>query len=342
MGFKKEGEKIENVTPIKASEIKETEEIKEEEIEEVIETGQNERDLSTKVDEKRQEFNAFNKKLRYINYGVLGLSLVIVVLAFALAMTLGNKEGNSWITILVFCVAIVCFIGIYIFTRIQRKQVEAKSNEYISFVFNETNKLVYSNPKFKDINITLKGDDSIKELFDKTRIFLNIKSFKAINVVKGKVNDIDFTAFDCAASILVKNRPQPRFLGRMFVFDLKDVDPSLRALFQVKGKEYSYPVDDIEEMSLVDGNDKYSFYLNKEEGKKILNNKVLSLIKKFKISKQIIDVIVSINDSKLFIGIDYSDEMINVPTDKSLNLENIKKQEIDVEHVISIIEEINK
>lgn len=341
MGFKKEGEKKTQVTPLENGEVSVEETITIEDEEELV-VGSDERSVEKKIEEKRLEQKEAQKKLRIQNYIVLGIALVVVVVALALAMTLGNKEGYNWVTILVFCIAIASFIGIYIFSKFQKKSAEKSGNEYVGFIFNEKNKVVYNDSKFTDLSFSLKGEEDIKELFNESRIFLNIKSFKAINVVKGKLNDVDFVSFDCAASILEKRRPIPHFLGRMFVFNLNDVDSSLRGIYQIKGGEYSFKVDDIEDLTLIDGNDKHTFYANNEEIKKILNSKVLNIVKKIKPSTQVIDVIVSINNSKLFIGIDYSDDMINPPLDKSLNLKNLTKEKKDIETVIEIIEAINK
>ena len=350
MGFKKEEKKAEIVPQVEEKEVKkEGEEVlqNEEEVfnpdelennEEVLDVKESEKDLAKRIDEKREEFNKFGKKLKMWNYVVTAVLLIVLVLALVLALTLGNEEGQSWVTIVVLCCAIALLVGSFIFSRYQRKRLDKAGNEYVQFVLGETNKEIYTGDRFKDLTFSITGDQ--KALFDESKMFLNIKTFKAINVSSGLVNNKPFTVFDCAASILVKNRPQPRFLGRMFVFELEGVDLNLRGLFQLKGKEYSYPVDDLDGLKLVDGNDKYTFYVNDERVKEVLNNKVLSIIKQFKIDKTIIDVIVSLNNGKLFVGIDYADDFINVPTKESLNLKNIAKSKADLEKVIEIREAI--
>lgn len=343
MGFKKEEKKIEVLIPpeeLEKGEEEKVEENEDSEVEEVEELNveDSERELSKKVDEKREEFNKFAKKQKIYNYIATGILLVVLIVAFVIALTVGNQEGQSWVTLLVLGIAVVLLVASFVFTRLQRKKMEKIGNEYVQFVLTETNKEIYRGERFTDLNFALSNDE--KESFNESRIFLNIKSFKAINVTTGKVNGNPFKVFDCAASVLIKNRPQPHFLGRMYVFDLKDVDPSLRAIFQIKGGEYSYPVDDIEDLQLIEGNNKYSFYISDEKVKTIFDGKVLSLIKKFKVDKNIIDVIVSLNNSKLFIGIDYADEFINVPTKESINLKNISKSKLDLEKVIAIREAI--
>ena len=350
MGFKKEEKKAVVVPQVEENALKkEGEEAVSEEgkvfnpeevesNEEVLNVEESEKDLAKRIDEKREEFNKFGKKLKMWNYVVTAVLLIVLVLALVLALTLGNQEGQSWVTIVVLCCAIALLVGSFIFSRYQRKRLDKVGNEYVQFVLGETNKEIYAGDRFKDLTFSIAGDQ--RAIFDESKIFLNIKAFKSINVSSGLVNNKPFTVFDCAASILVKNRPQPRFLGRMYVFDLEGVDLNLRGLFQLKGKEYSYPVDDLDGLKLVDGNDKYTFYVNDERVKEVLNNKVLSIIKKFKIDKTIIDVIVSLNNGKLFVGIDYADDFINVPTKESLNLKNIAKSKADLEKVIEIREAI--
>ncbi len=348
MGFKKEEKKVEVVTPpqdlekepLKEGEeetnLDENEEVVEEEILTVEDSS---KDLAKRIDEKREEFNKFAKKMKTYNYILTGILLAVLVAALVIALTVGNKEDNSWVTIVVLVVAIALLVASFVFSKFQRKKMDAEGNKYVEFVLTELNKEIYDDPRFS--NKTFKLSDDLKSEFDESRIFLNIKGFKAINISEGELDNVHFKVFDCAASVMVKNRPSPRFLGRMFVFNLPSLEPSIRGIFQLKGGEYSYPVDDTDGLTLYEGNNKFSFYGNNEKVKEVLNNKVLGIIKKIKIDKTIIDVIVSVNNSKLFIGFDYSDDFINVPTKDSINLKHVAKAKADLNKVIDIINNIS-
>ncbi len=372
MGFKKVNEKINQADPsLNVTEVSEvkldengnpitvTSEIKdvaeevydpsktneeEEEVveEEVLVEGDSEKELAEKIKVKQDEFNKFTKKLKISNYIVTGVILLVLIGALVIALTLGNGDednSNSWITIVVMVFAILLLVASFFFSRYQKKKLEVEGNKYLAYVLTEQNKVIYDETYFKDLTYKLSEDK--KDTYIASHQFKDIKAFKSINIVNATLlkDGREFLAFDCAASILLrKNRPQPHFLGRMFIVPLTSVSEDFKALFQLKGGELSFPVDDIDDLKLVEGNNKFTLYSNSDDVKKIFNTKLINTIKRLRIDKTIIDVIVSINESNLYIGIDYADEFINVPTKDSYNTNIVLKSKEDIKKVLEIID----
>ena len=300
--------------------------------------------LINRIDKKKEEFNKASKKIKMMNYIMLGVMLVCIVGALIfLSLFKTDEDSNlTWLPYLVIGIAIVVAIIAYVFMRLQRKKVEKVGNEYISFVINQTNSVIYEEPKFLDLKVEAIADK--KEAFFNSRIFKDIKGFKSINVINVAYEGYPLIAFDCAASVVQKNRQIPHFLGRMFVLPLINVPKEVRALFQLKGKnDYTSPVDDLEGLVEVTNNDKYVYYISDPKYKDVIDQKIISLIKRFRIDKTIYDVIISINGSSLYIGIDYEDSFISVPSDpkEGFNLKRIIKSKEDLDKVLDIFKAIS-
>lgn len=319
-------------------------------VSETIESSEKEKSLAERINEKRNEHIKYTKKLKIINYVVTGALFVVLVICLVLALTLGNSSdgNNSYVTIIVLVVAVLLLIGTFVFSKLQRKQIDKSGNTYAMFIYEEAYKIIYdvenSESKFKDVTFNLK--ENVNDIFLDAKMYTKINQFKALNVISGKalVNDgkeVEFKAFDCAAITAEKGQRGPKFVGRVFVFDFTDkYESGMRVLYQKKGGKLSIPVDDIEDLTCIENNPKYIYYVSKPEYKNVLCSKSIKLINSIKLDKNIIDVICAINNNKLYIGIDYSDEFINLPTDTPYNESIISKAKKDVETVTEIVEAI--
>ena len=63
---------------------------------------------------------------------------------------------------------------------------------------------------------------------------------------------------------------------------------------------------------------------------------------RFKVDKTLIDVIVSIRHGKVSLGIDYSDEFMNIPVESAFDFKNTKRTKKDFERVLKVFDLINK
>ena len=67
---------------------------------------------------------------------------------------------------------------------------------------------------------------------------------------------------DLAANILVKNRLSPMFLGKFYDYTSSYSKEGKRIIMQIKGGQLSRPVDDIDDLKLVESTDAYLIYTN--------------------------------------------------------------------------------
>ena len=66
------------------------------------------------------------------------------------------------------------------------------------------------------------------------------------------------------------------------------------------------------------------------------------MLQGFRIDETLIDVILCIKEGKVSIGIDYSDEFINIPVESEFKINNIKRAKLDLERVLKIFDLLNK
>ena len=83
-------------------------------------------------------------------------------------------------------------------------------------------------------------------------------------------------------------------------------------------------------------------YSNDDDYKKILTDRVKQDLLRFKIDKTLIDVIVSIRYEHVDIGIDYSDEFINIPVESEFKIEDLRKTKEDFKKVLQIIDDLSR
>ena len=336
MGFKKE-EKVVETLPIEEEPVEETEEEIVEEVEEV-DLSEEQAEATKIINEKRKEYLDYTKSQKKYNYIFTGVLFVVMIGAFVLLLTLGSQEENKWVSYISLGAVLIMLIITFVVSKQQRKKLDAKSFEYVDHLWEVEAKYTYFRDGVKDMQIEGKVENR--------EDFLRARFYKNLNVVKSRFG-CAFTykgkavkATETAGSVTQKRgRANPKFLGKFFIFESTYEKPS-RIIFQLKGKEFSVPVDDIDDLKLVEGNDKYCIYTNDEEYKEFLTPKVLTLLKKFKIDNQLYDVILSIHEKEVSLGIDYSDEFFKVPVDTEYNFKNADRMRKDMDLVYKIIEEL--
>lgn len=347
MAFKKEKDEKEILAEQAKKEEEKTEEKVEETLEEVEESEEeltpteDDEKIKKAINEKRNDFQTIQKKNRKLGIIVSVGILVFLVASFVLLLTL-SKSDMSWISYVCLGVTVVLLVIGYIFQKIDKKKAEEEANKYLDFIFQKTNEYIYKDEKFTDLSVNPTDKENLaKDIFLSARMYKDIKTVKGRNLTSVTYKENTLTSLDVAGSILVKGRPSPRFLGKLYVYPFSG-EEEVRALFQLKGKELSCPVDEIADLTLVEGNEKYVYYVNDERFKNALSSKAIGLIKSIKIDKDVIDCIVAINKNVVYVGIDYSDEFEAIATDKEFTLDNTYKAKKDLEKVLKIIDEINK
>jgi len=302
-----------------------------------VELSLSENDLVKQVNEQRDIYYKYSKKQKIYNYICTGILIALIIAAFALILTLGQKEEYSYVMWISLSTVVVGLIGSFAFSRFQRKKLGKAANTYIDCYFSLIDKHMYDSERFEkqDYFPSTQMEDSA---FIAAHFYKNIKSTRSRNYVSCDYNGKNLTSADLAGNIMVKNRLSPMFLGRYFVYKNDFKEDNQYIIFQLKGGQLSRPVDNIDDLKLVEGNNVYCVYSNIEDWKRLLNSKVLTELRKFRIDNTLIDVIVSIREGYTSIGIDYSDEFMNVAVDHEFKFDGVRRSEKDLDIVLKVLD----
>ena len=361
MGLKKYDEKaeLEKIAKEKADSIPTEEDLKEEsdltdeakDIEETTEGEQTEvveeefeADLDDttfrdKAEVSRTEYNNYNKrqkKFRWINTACF---LLIEIIGFVFIIC--NDYIGSNIGIIVGIVILILgIVAYFIVGKKMSKDLTSKAYEYIGKLFNDEADYLFRGNGIIDITVDGKGDVPT-EVFTDAHFYQNIKSVRSRNVVHGTFNGSTILIADLAGNVIVKNKTSPMFLGKLYEYKCKYSKPGSYVLYQLKGGELSRPLDNVQDLELKEETKKYVVYSNDNEYKKILTDKVLRTLNKFKVDGKLIDVILSIRDGRVVLGIDYADDYMNIPVDSEVDIKIFKRMKSDFLIVREILNLLN-
>ncbi len=292
-----------------------------------------------RINSYRKDYNAYVKKQKYINFAIVGVLLALMITAFVLIIVLG--ETYPWLMYLSLGIVVVALIATFVFNKIFRNKLNERANDYIGKVCNETAKYLYQEPDFTNLQVL--PDKPLQDsVFFDAHIYKDLKGTKSRNLVFANYNGLNFASADLAGFILVNKRTAPMFLGKIFEVDNNYNLDGKYILFQLKGGQLSRPIDDVDDLTLVEGNDIYCIYSNDENWRAVLNKKVLTELRKFNIDSTLIDVIVSIRKGKTLIGIDYEDNFINIPVSSDFEFHNTRRVKEDLNIVLNVVDLINK
>lgn len=290
------------------------------------------------IEKARTDYSNYAKKQKRLNTIASVCVLVVLVGALILMMTLSKTV--KWISYVSIGIMIAALIVTFSLTKLIKKKMSAKAEEYIDVLYKQMDSYLYIKDDFKDAEF--KPQSQMKdELFIDAGFYKNIKGTKSRNLVSVMYKDKLLGISDLAGNILIKNRLSPMFLGKYYDYSSKYDKDDKRILMQIKGGELSRPIDNIDDLKLVEGNDRYVIYTNDDEWRKTLTSSVIKDITALKVDKTLIDVIVSIRKGKLNIGIDYVDEFMNIPVESKFDVNKLKREELDLNKVLKVLDDLN-
>lgn len=291
--------------------------------------------LENEINEKRKEYKVYADKQRKINIIITTAISVILLGAFICMMVYGKTY--DWVLYVCLAVMILTLGGTYFSSNLMKKKLMAKSEVYIDFLYEKTGQYIYDDKNIKNLVITPKGSLDDKWFHD-AHFYKDIVTTKGRNFAHFEYKSVEVDTCDLAANMKIKGRLSPKFLGRYYSFKVNNKTDGKVTIFQLKGGNLSVPLDDIDDLKLVEGNDKYCIYSNDPNAKKVLCAKVVKELEKFKVVNPLIDVIFSVKDNLISLGIDYADEYLNIPIDSEFTIKNTKITKEDFKKVVSVLE----
>ena len=287
------------------------------------------------INNKRKEYKAYADKQRKINIIISSIVAVVIIAAFICMINLSSKY--TWVLYVCLGVMILVLGGTYFASNKMKKNLIAKSEVYIDYLYEKCGQYVYNDKDVKNLIVTPKGSLEDK-WFLEAHFYKDIVNTKGRNFSHFEYKGVEVDSCDLAANIKIKGKLSPKFLGRYYSFKANNKTNGKVTIFQLKGGSLSVPLDDIDDLKLVEGNDKYCIYSNDTNVKKVLNTRVIKELEKFKIVDPLIDVIFSVKDNLISLGIDYADEFLNIPVDSDFSIKNTKISKEDFKKVVNVLD----
>ncbi len=307
------------------------------------------------VEVARYAYKKILKKWKILGICSSAFGIVLMIVAMILFFVFKSNQAIT-IVALVLCVVGIAAMGIV--SLIKNKDLKKKALDYVNQYFIITNKFIYSDEAFTNVEY-LSNTQFSDQAFKDAHFYKGIHDTKSRNYVALSYKNIPLVTCDISANVLVRGRTSPMFLGKLYCLERKheDIKPILKKegeeeasevkdesiiIFQLKGGELSKPLDDIEGLEKVDDTESYVVYSNDKKYKKIFNSKVLNVCKSFRIDKTLIDVVLSIRNNYITIGIDYADEFISIPVENEANIQILRRTKSDLALVTEIFDLINE
>ena len=299
--------------------------------------SENQEDIKKRIEEARDIYFKASKKQKRIGTIITICTMLVLVAALILMVTLSGTY--QWMTYVSIGIMVVVLIAVFFLNRYLRNGLSKQAEEYIAKLYSEIDNYLFGGENFTELSYKPQGQLKDEIFFD-ARFYKDLKNTRSRNLVSVKYKDKLLVSADLAGNILIKNRLSPMFLGKFYDYENSYNKEGKRIIMQIKGGELSRPIDDVEDLKLVEGNDTYAIYTNDDEWRKVLKQDVIKTICKLQIDKTLIDVIVSIRPGKTSVGIDYVDEFMNIPVDHEFDFNLVRRTEKDFEKVLAIFDSI--
>lgn len=297
-------------------------------------------DLFVEIEKYRQKYLKAATFSKYISIGIMLFAIVLVVV-FWIFM---NKLPNIWRYVLL-GVAIALVIGILGYNIFKKKRLNNLASEYVQNYYQATIKYLFDDQeKFSLVTVNPKGKLA-NDFFTEAKLYDGIVSCGSRNVTSFIYNNQEFVYAELAAEIQGVKKLEPTFVGKVLKVRT-NIELHGRTIIQINGKsKLTVPINSIaglEEIKIKDhDNIKVYSSLSKKESF-VFNKKLVDKLISYKLDDNLFDVVISIYNENILIGLDYNDSVMQLPVDKKFDMkliDEIKEAVLNSIEICRLIEE---
>lgn len=262
------------------------------------------------VNEARINFLENHKKVMKKNKIASG---IFFVLAVGLVIV-----GYTWNKFLGLCFGVVCaaLVVVWLYTRHQRKILDGAVADYLYAYSLYCNSYMYKDEHIKNIQIGYKQHPD-PEVLKKFNIADNVSQIVSRELIKGNMFDHDFIAAD--VSLKSGNPKKQRdmkalLVGKAFIFDYKFNEEG-RTFLYLKGCGDAAPtkLEDVNKVEVNKLKKEWEVYTSHKNYNKIFTESFVKALNKFETDKVLNDIVISIVDGHILVGLSYCDEAMVIP-----------------------------
>lgn len=275
-----------------------------------IETNEELSPLFVEVDRIRENYVKSVKKFKYINWAVMFAILVGIIVTFIFI-----NSASQTMQIVLIVLIVVLLAGVLVYNYLVKRYLRGKGAHYVSKYYELTTRDMMSGPDFSDVTINPKGKVE-KGFFSAARFYQHIQGVGSRNLCTFNYKGHAYDFVDLAAQIQGVKKLEPIFIGKVLKHTLeKPVNG--RILIQIKGNsKLTKPVNDIEGLEEIEKTNNYVVYSNMKKVNKFVTKTITDAFGRYKINNDLLDVIISVNEKTIAIGLDLNDHVMELPTDR--------------------------
>ncbi len=295
----------------------------------------NKEEMCAKIEETRLNFFNLYKRQKRINLIVMLVFLAVIVLFMVLFGTDPSKFSYALVAIVIY------FAFMWIYSKKMRTILNEAVDKYISTYSRLVDSYVFNQENVSDVEIFFHRKVELDQV-KRARVVKDINHVGSRDLIEGKMFDISFVASDLLINTLVagEKKPKPVFIGKYFEFDDINLTKEGRTLIYLQGNEQSVGPSDINDLEKVniDGlKDKFKVYSSEKEPQKILNLEMINALNAFEPNDDLIDLFISFNEDKAYIGLSYSDELMVIPLMKEFNVGPTEQYHGDMIKLLTLV-----
>lgn len=312
-----------------------------------IEIDENSPKIVFDVEQERKKFVKLTKIFKYLNIALMIFMVSFLIVIYTVIMPLKDQNDYNYGAYLALGLGIGVLAFVFIYLFIVKKYTQRKYKEYFCEYNKIVNNYTFKDDEFSELNINI--EDKINEqVISSACLFKNIAKIGSRYLITFKYKYLDnfynVTLGDAGIQTPLPKGFKSVFTGKLFILE-NNVDLPGKLLIQIKGKNSL--VSDIDN---TDGLENYisrnnlNIYSNLYKIKQIITNKVLSLLESFKLDDDLLDVVVSIYDKKVIVGLDYNDSVMFLERgiDKPIDYKIIDRTILDNKIVLELLCELNE
>lgn len=298
------------------------------------------------IEAKRIEMKAAtksNKRLSLIN-------MIVTVALICAGLILFVQKEPSWLKFFgigILGAAVVFLIVMYF---VNKKKYPNKVKEYISFVTESYNGILFNDSEFSDVTFDLDEKIDQSEILS-DYVYKDMTSFYSRNMILGTYKGANFKAIEISMNREFMDKKKTRhreviFAGKYISFpNTLKLENRVVITTRCSGETtYDIPngVEDLTELSH-DG--LTTIYGKTNADTKVLGSKFVGAVKAIKTEEPLLNVTVVVWEGHTGIYLSYSNAIINVPLEKTADfnaLDLAKKQIKQALEAASLINKVSK
>ena len=291
---------------------------------------------SVVIEDARQElFKSYGKQRRISNIIMFAVVVAVVGVMFLII------QNENYLKIIGYSLAGALLVGMVLYYVLTRKKLPNKIKEYVPFVMKTLNDRMFSAQGFSEI----KNDPEEKLAMDDLvgdGVFAEANGINSRNVVRGVFNGHHFLYAEAALMRPATKKQQvpPLFVGRYLSVPNQ---MKFEGRFILNFKNPKQPLDLPNAVSdLKDLEEKEDFVVYGPENANyhdVLDNKVISQLKKLSIEGHLLNVNVVFWAGHTAVYLSYYDPILSVPFDRPFDAQGFEKSLDDLMICLNAITE---